>query len=245
MKLAFTPVALKNLFSKPSTVLYPFKAEVQAPPNYRGKLTYDPTKCVNCGMCVKVCSPGAINRIYEDVEGGQNITYEFDMSSCTFCATCQDFCSTGAIKMSDNFHMAEEDHENLMVRGSYFKKSVPGKLVRGDDCVFCGLCEKACPEGCIKVDRATKTWTWDDEECVRCEKCVQKCPKKCLEFKAGESGVQWSDACVYCTLCEKKCPVGAIKVDRANKTWEIDKDACIKCGTCVSVCPKKALTLND
>lgn len=51
--------------------------------------------------------------------------------------------------------------------------------------------------------------------------------------------------CIYCTLCEKKCPADAIRVNRTNKTWELDAFRCIICGECVSVCPKKCITMNN
>ena len=80
MKLPFLKEAVSNLFSKPSTVEFP-KVSSEAKPNYRGRIAYDPEKCVNCGMCIKVCSPAAITRTTEDVEGGEKITYEFDLTS--------------------------------------------------------------------------------------------------------------------------------------------------------------------
>lgn len=52
------------------------------------------------------------------------------------------------------------------------------------------------------------------------------------------------DACIYCGACAKNCPVGAITVDRASKTWEIEKALCIQCGTCVVKCPKDAVTME-
>jgi len=244
MGLPFIEKAIDNLFSKPSTVKFPF-VPVEAPKGYRGKISYNPETCVNCGMCIKVCSPGAINRIAVPAEGGENITYEFDLSSCTFCGTCQDFCNTKSIVLTENYHMAEEDHENLIVRGTRFKKTVLGKLSPTDACVFCGLCAKVCTEGAITVDRATKTWSLNEEECARCGSCVAKCPKKCLDFRVEESGVDCNfDSCIYCGLCAKNCPVDAIKVDRATKSWTIDKSLCVGCGTCVTKCPKKALTQN-
>ena len=50
--------------------------------------------------------------------------------------------------------------------------------------------------------------------------------------------------CVYCTVCAKKCPTGALVVNRAKKTWAIDRLRCIGCGFCVEVCPKKSLELS-
>lgn len=241
MMFPFLKEALSNLISKPSTVNFP-AVNVDAKPNYRGRIAYDPEKCVNCGMCVKVCSPSAITRTFEDVEGGQKITYEFDLTSCTFCGTCQDFCGTKAITMTDDYHMVATDVKDLIVRGTRIKESVKGKLAVGEDCVFCGLCAKNCPEGAITVDRTSRSWTVDEEKCVQCGMCTQKCPKKSLSFVApAQEGVVCGDECVFCTLCAKKCPVGAIEVDRTSRSWKINREVCTNCGTCVASCPKKAL----
>ncbi|MBQ5777526.1 MAG: 4Fe-4S binding protein [Oscillospiraceae bacterium] len=240
----FLKEAISNLFSKPSTVKFP-KVAVDAMPGYRGKIAYDAEKCLNCGMCIKVCSPIAITRTSEEVEGGENITYEFDLTSCTFCGMCQDFCNEGAIELTTDYHMVATDPADLIVRGTKFKEKIRGKLAITDACIYCGLCAKNCPEGAITVDRATKSWVVDEEKCVKCGLCIGKCPKKCLDFASVEEGVVCSDSCVYCTLCAKKCPSEAITVDRANKTWEIDREKCTQCGICINACPKKSLSIGD
>ena len=240
----FLKEALCNLFSKPSTVNYP-KVPVEAMPKYRGRIAYDPEKCVNCGMCIKVCSPIAITRTSEEVAEGEKITYEFDLTSCTFCGMCQDFCTTKAIELTGDYHMVATDPEDLIVRGSRIKKKVAGKLTCSDSCVYCTLCAKQCPEGAITVDRANKTWSVDEEKCVKCGICIDKCPKKSLSFAEVTEGVVCSDSCVYCTLCAKKCPAEAITVDRANKTWSIDREKCTQCGICIEACPKKSLSMGD
>ncbi|MBQ2040796.1 MAG: 4Fe-4S binding protein, partial [Lachnospiraceae bacterium] len=83
-------------------------------------------------------------------------------------------------------------------------------------------------------------------KCVKCGICIGKCPKKVLKFgEPKPEGVVFDESkCVYCTLCAKKCPVGAIEVDRPNKTWKIDRDTCIKCGACIKGCPKQALSMG-
>ncbi|MBQ6845882.1 MAG: 4Fe-4S binding protein [Oscillospiraceae bacterium] len=240
----FLKHAIGNFFSKPSTVNFP-AVNVDAKPGYRGRIAYYPDKCVNCGMCIKVCGPIAITRTSEDVEEGEKITYEFDLTSCTFCGMCQDFCTTKAIEMTTDYHMVAEDPKDLVVRGERIKKKVAGKLTCSDSCVYCTLCAKQCPEGAITVDRANKTWSVDEEKCVKCGICIDKCPKKSLSFAEVEEGVICSDSCVYCTLCAKKCPAEAITVDRANKTWSIDREKCTKCGICISACPKKSLSMGD
>lgn len=51
--------------------------------------------------------------------------------------------------------------------------------------------------------------------------------------------------CIYCGICSKKCPTGAIKVDRSEKVWEIDRLKCIACNYCVESCPKKCLAMEN
>jgi len=120
--------AVKNLFQKPSTVEFP-KTDVAAKPGYRGRIAYDPAKCLNCGLCMRVCGPGAITRTVEEVEGGQNITYSFDLTSCTFCGMCSDFCSKKAIVLTDDYHMVATDIKDLIVSETFFKekKAAPPK----------------------------------------------------------------------------------------------------------------------
>jgi len=245
MMFPYLTTALTNLFRKPSAEPFP-NPEDMGKPRYRGRISFDADKCVDCGMCIKVCAPLAITREEEEVEGGTNIKRSFNMTSCTFCAYCQDFCGTKAIQLTPDYHMVAEDPEDLITVGTTFKKKVLGKLACDiDNCIYCGLCMRSCPEQAITVDRTTKTWTVDHDKCVKCGMCITKCPKKVLSFKeAAPEGVVFSDSCVYCTLCAKKCPVGAIKVNREAKTWEIDRETCIKCGQCVTNCPKKALSMG-
>ena len=182
MMFPFLKEAISNLFSKPSTVEFP-KVNVDAKPGYRGRIAYEAGRCVNCGMCMKVCSPGAITRTVEKVPGGENITYTFDLTSCTFCGMCQDFCHSKAITLTADYHMVACSKEELRTVGVRFKEKPAGKLTCGDACVFCGLCMKNCPEGAIQVVRAEKKWEVDASKCVQCGLCVGKCPKKCLSFE--------------------------------------------------------------
>ncbi len=245
MILPFLKEAITNLFSRPSTVEYPNKVkESPAKPRYRGRVTYDPEKCLDCGQCIKVCSPSSITRTEEDVPEGKKITLHFDMTSCTFCGTCEDFCDSKAIHLTEDYHLVDTDPAKLSTEGSHIKAVVKGRLKAGADCVFCGLCAKNCPNGAITVDRANKSWSVDEEKCVKCGICVSKCPKKCLAFETVEPEVKCVGDCVFCGLCAKKCPQEAITVDRAAKSWSVDNEKCVKCGICVNSCPKKALVLE-
>ena len=52
------------------------------------------------------------------------------------------------------------------------------------------------------------------------------------------------DACILCGMCMRKCPAGAIEVDRAARTWSIERFGCIQCNSCVESCPKKCLRME-
>jgi formate hydrogenlyase subunit 6/NADH:ubiquinone oxidoreductase subunit I len=67
--------------------------------------------------------------------------------------------------------------------------------------------------------------------------------RKPVEGSRGQLDLA-DDSCVFCTACAKKCPTGAIVVDRANKTFQIERLRCISCGYCVEICPKHSLELN-
>jgi ech hydrogenase subunit F len=53
------------------------------------------------------------------------------------------------------------------------------------------------------------------------------------------------NTCILCGLCSKKCPANAITVDRAGRTWSIERFGCIQCGYCVESCPKKSLSMQQ
>lgn len=124
MKFPFIKEAITQVFSKPSTERYPF-VKKEAPVGYRGKIAYHADKCINCGMCIRVCAPGAITRTIRKTEDGDEITFEFYMGSCTFCQTCADFCPRKAIEMTNEYSMVVENEEDLMVRGTFIKKALP------------------------------------------------------------------------------------------------------------------------
>lgn len=50
-------------------------------------------------------------------------------------------------------------------------------------------------------------------------------------------------SCIFCGICSKKCVADAIRVNKADSTWEIDRLRCVQCGYCTDVCPKKCLTM--
>ena len=56
-----------------------------------------------------------------------------------------------------------------------------GKIeIKIEDCILCGLCQRKCPTGAIKVSKENKTWEIDKLKCIICNSCVEACPQKCL-----------------------------------------------------------------
>ncbi|HNW93944.1 MAG TPA: 4Fe-4S binding protein [bacterium] len=76
--------------------------------------------------------------------------------------------------------------------------------------------------------------------------CTERYPFVRRTMPAGVRGaLQFEQAtCIYCGICAKKCPTGALKVDRATKTWSINRLRCISCNYCVAACSKKCLQLD-
>ena len=123
MILPYLGRAFTNLFRKPATEKFPLEDAPKAQPNYRGRIAYDPTLCLNCGLCSRVCSPSAITRTIKTLPNGDSeITLAFDMTSCTFCGTCADFCVKHAIKMTDDYMIVGTKPEDFLVSGTFIKK---------------------------------------------------------------------------------------------------------------------------
>jgi formate hydrogenlyase subunit 6/NADH:ubiquinone oxidoreductase subunit I len=121
MGFPFLGKALAGFFSKPSTEKYPFVKKA-APEGYRGKIQYYPDRCIACGMCIRVCSPGAITMTREKSDDGEKITMDFNLNSCTFCQMCSDFCPRKAIELTPEYSMIATDKNELVVSGSFIRK---------------------------------------------------------------------------------------------------------------------------
>ena len=121
--------ALTNLLQKPVTESFPSGEAPKARAGYRGRIAYDAAKCINCGMCERVCAPHCMTRTQEATgePGEMKITFTFDMTSCTYCGLCADFCAKKAIELTDDYMIVGSSKEDFLVTGSFIKKAPPAK----------------------------------------------------------------------------------------------------------------------
>jgi len=111
---------LSNLFKKPATNPFPKSEPVPVPEGFRGKLVYDPDKCVGCRLCVMVCPAGVIEYVPEV----RKVT--FWLGRCVFCQQCVDVCPVKALEMSDEFLLATDDKYDDNLR--WFKEDEIAEL---------------------------------------------------------------------------------------------------------------------
>ncbi len=124
MKLPFLKEASSNMFDKPSTQV----VSQAAAKGYRGRIVFHPERCINCGLCIRVCAPNSITREVEKMEDGDHVTMRFDMGSCTFCQMCADFCNKDAIELTQDYAMVARDGQSLAIEGSFIKKKPVPKI---------------------------------------------------------------------------------------------------------------------
>ncbi|UCD19616.1 MAG: 4Fe-4S binding protein [candidate division WOR-3 bacterium] len=127
----------------------------------------------------------------------------------------------------------------------------PFKIVFGEGCTQCGICEKICPTAAITVDSTSV----DTGECVDCLRCINECPQKVFTYGLlpapsrvdlnrrqliGAVGTSIIVAPLARTLLHRRLlgtlirPPGSIPEPDFLNT-------CIHCGKCMKVCPTNGL----
>jgi len=97
---------LKNLFSKVSTLKYPYEKK-EPPERFRGEPVVDEDACVSCGLCKQVCPAWAIT--YDE-----DAIPIFDHGSCLHCGECEENCPPNAIEINNDYETAALNREDLI-----------------------------------------------------------------------------------------------------------------------------------
>jgi len=179
----------------------------------------DPKKCIFCGECVVLCPYNAL-KMEVDGEETTNIVkneafpvlskeVKVNKSVCYFepkCnLECQKSCPVESIKVET-------------------KRSEDGKILRVTEididkhlCLYCKICESACPLGAIHVKKPFQgTIELNADLCPEgCRACIDICRTRAIEL--GENGKPEvsPEFCLFCSACQKVCPKEAIKVKRS------------------------------
>ncbi len=48
-----------------------------------------------------------------------------------------------------------------------------------DRCISCGLCEKVCPTGTVRMEAGRPVW---GSSCIQCVACIHQCPVRAIEY---------------------------------------------------------------
>jgi ech hydrogenase subunit F len=111
LKMAAT--AIKSLFSRPATLMYPVRPAKRTIVT-RGHIVIDPANCITCRSCHRKCPTGAIC-----VEVKEK-TWQIDKLRCVICNSCVDVCPTKCLSMDPAYPKA------LTSRSGIYKVAVAG-----------------------------------------------------------------------------------------------------------------------
>lgn len=91
--------AIKNLFSRPATRLYPF---VKREPfkGTRGSISIEAEKCIHCGICAKRCPANAIAVVREKK------LWSINHLSCVICSNCVLVCPKKCLTLESHSNQA-------------------------------------------------------------------------------------------------------------------------------------------
>ncbi len=98
------------------TTRYP-KKPFPISPNFRGRVEYDPLRCMACAACTIACPANALSMVTDPAAGKR--TWMFNYGRCVVCARCEEVCPTEAIVLSGQFELAVRAKSDLMVTAEF------------------------------------------------------------------------------------------------------------------------------
>jgi 4Fe-4S ferredoxin len=124
-------------------------------------------------------------------------------------------------------------------------------LVNEEDCDYCKLCEKICPEEAIKVEgnlidfilpEKIAEISINQELCSYCGYCEAVCPYDAIKsVKPTEGSLRFFEKRKQ--KCEPLSCMACVNICKHNRVWWVsdglhfNEDFCIHCGACENSCP--------
>jgi len=108
---AMLPELLKNFFSRPDTVKYPFE-KLTPTPEFRGRMVWEADKCIGCQACVRDCPTGVID-IVKAAPDVKKFNATYRMYLCIFCGQCVDSCPVHCIHWTSAFELAADKRQTI------------------------------------------------------------------------------------------------------------------------------------
>ena len=178
------------------------------PERSRGHIEIDINKCILCGICMRKCPSGAIT---VDRAGK---TWSIERMGCVQCENCVGACPKKCLSIQPGYTAPSTEM-------TVYKFDIPGAKAPAKPAA-----PKAAPKPAETAQPKTET--------------APAAPAAEPQEEALTSGKIVNDinTCILCGLCSRACPADAITVDRAAKTWSINRDECIQCGACIDGCKK-------
>lgn len=104
---------LRSFFTRHTTQLYPVE-RIAPPQRYRGVLSYTPSACTGCSLCVRDCPSDAIELIILD-RAAKKYVVKYHMDRCIYCGQCVVNCKFKCIGMSNQDWEHAALDKNFMV----------------------------------------------------------------------------------------------------------------------------------